>query len=177
MQWQHGRYSLSANGSLTLIPIAVDGRQLTSSPCSYDTSLYIRYHQSEFFSKYAVYIDPYHNVKRLDLYQFDGKPMNPMFLQYSPPQMLPTQTLNPTSSATGAAATKTASKFKKRGVGGHFDGEQYHIENPNNKKNMGTADKDPDSFDADSLWYLSIGMIGIGSIMYMMPASRSRQSM
>lgn len=176
MQWQHGRYALATNGSLKLQPIAVDGRQLTSSPCSYASSLYIRYHQPEFFLRYAVYTDPYHNVKRLDLYQFDGSPMNPMFLQYSPPQMLPTQTLNPTASATGAAATKTASQFKKRGVGGHFDGEQYHIENPNNKKNSGVISKDPDSFDADYLWYMGVGMIGIGSIMYMIPTTRSRQT-
>lgn len=35
-------------------------------------------------------------MKRLDLYKFDGSPMNPMFLAYSPPQMLPTITMNPT---------------------------------------------------------------------------------
>jgi hypothetical protein len=35
-------------------------------------------------------------LKRLDLYKFDGSPMNPMFLAYNPPQMLPTITMNPT---------------------------------------------------------------------------------
>lgn len=35
------------NGSLSLTPIAVDGRQLTSQPCNGDVSVYIRYNQSE----------------------------------------------------------------------------------------------------------------------------------
>jgi hypothetical protein len=97
--------------------------------------------------------------------------MHPMFLEYSPPQMLPTQTLNPTSTASGAAATTTAAKLKKRGVGGHFDGEQYHIENPNHDegKDQSVVHKEVGSFDVDKLWYIGIGMIGLGSVMYMIP--------
>jgi hypothetical protein len=47
MQWQHGTYSLPGNGSILLQPIGVDGRQLVSSPCSYDESVYTRYEQPE----------------------------------------------------------------------------------------------------------------------------------
>jgi hypothetical protein len=47
MQWQHGTYSLPGNGSILLQPIGVDGRQLVSSPCSYDESMYTRYEQPE----------------------------------------------------------------------------------------------------------------------------------
>ena len=49
MQWQHGSFTKQANGSLVLVPIAVDGRQLYSDPCSYKTSVYTRYNQSELF--------------------------------------------------------------------------------------------------------------------------------
>jgi hypothetical protein len=49
IQWQHGSWIMNINGSLSLSPIAVDGRQLTSEPGVYDNSLYIRYNQSEYF--------------------------------------------------------------------------------------------------------------------------------
>jgi len=47
LQWQHGTYTLEANGSLILKPFAVDGRQVMSSPCSYDQSVYTRYNNPE----------------------------------------------------------------------------------------------------------------------------------
>lgn len=49
MQFQHGTFTKAANGSLTLTPFAVDGRQLLSNPCSYDQSIYTRYNQTEVF--------------------------------------------------------------------------------------------------------------------------------
>lgn len=49
MQWQHGRFYMDANGSLILQPIAVDGRQLLSEPCTYSNGIYTRYNQSELF--------------------------------------------------------------------------------------------------------------------------------
>ena len=50
IQWQHGTFTQNANGSLSLTPIAVDGRQQKSNPCAYQQSLYTRYHQTELFS-------------------------------------------------------------------------------------------------------------------------------
>lgn len=47
MQWQHGTYTKSANGSLSLKPYAVDGRQLFSDPCNHKEALYTRYEQPE----------------------------------------------------------------------------------------------------------------------------------
>lgn len=48
MQWQHGSWVFNANGSLSLTPIAVDGRQLTSAPCEDENhGIYVRYNQSE----------------------------------------------------------------------------------------------------------------------------------
>jgi hypothetical protein len=49
MQWQHGSWIQNANGSLTLTPIAVDGRQLMSEPCNGKTGVYTRYNQTELF--------------------------------------------------------------------------------------------------------------------------------
>lgn len=95
MQWQHGAYTLFVNGSLSLSPIAVDGRQLLSDPCERPVGTYTRYNQTELFKSFSVYEDPYHEEQRLDLYAFDGAPMHPMYLTYNPPEMLPSSTLNP----------------------------------------------------------------------------------
>lgn len=50
MQWQHGTFTMSSDGSLDLKPIEKDGRQLESDPCSSDLGLYTRYNQSERFN-------------------------------------------------------------------------------------------------------------------------------
>jgi len=68
----------------------------------------MRYNQTEFFSEVQLAIDPYNQQWRLNLFQWDGTPVNPMWLAMTPPQMLPTQTLNPTVSATGSGAPATA---------------------------------------------------------------------
>ncbi|KAE8359750.1 chaperone for protein-folding within the ER, fungal-domain-containing protein [Aspergillus caelatus] len=94
MQWQHGKFVLNSDGSLQLTPIASDGRQLVSDPCSSSLATYTRYNQTETFN---VSKDPYHGIQRLDLKSFDDSPMHPMYLVYQPPQMLPTTTLNPVS--------------------------------------------------------------------------------
>jgi hypothetical protein len=159
MQWQHGTYTVYSNGSIVLIPIGVDGRQLTSAHCSYDNAVYIRYEQFELFKSYQVETDPYHNVPRLNLFKFDGSPMQPMYLMYSPPQMLPTQTLNPTTVA-GAQATGKA-KVKR-------DGEQEIL--------MGAGKgfvQQPRSelYNADRWWWAGVGLTALGTVMYMLPTS------
>ena len=55
---------------------------------------------------YRVYNDPFHNVLRLDLYQWDGTPVNTLYLIYKPPEMLPTTTINPIPKATATGRTK-----------------------------------------------------------------------
>ncbi|KNG90851.1 protein rot1, partial [Aspergillus nomiae NRRL 13137] len=97
MQWQHGKFVLNSDGSLELTPIASDGRQLLSDPCSSSVATYTRYNQTETFNSFQVSKDPYHGIQRLDLKSFDDSPMHPMYLVYQPPQMLPTTTLNPVS--------------------------------------------------------------------------------
>ena len=49
MQFQHGTFEKSPNGSLVLTPFEVDGRQLVSDPCNSKSSVYTRYSQAELF--------------------------------------------------------------------------------------------------------------------------------
>ncbi|KAI2788209.1 Protein rot1 [Penicillium oxalicum] len=111
MQWQHGSYILLSNGSLVLTPIAVDGRQLLSEPCKKDSSTYIRYNNTELVKAFSVRIDPYHGIRRLDLTQGDGKIMQPMYLAYQTPKMLPTSTLNPTPTSSRKKRDLSASNL------------------------------------------------------------------
>jgi len=107
MQWQHGTYSVLPDGSLILEPFTSDGRQLISDPCENPkNSEYFRYNQTEIYKRYLVYTDDFHNIPRLDLFRFDGSPMTPMYLVYQPPEMLPTQTLNPTAMAYATSDAK-----------------------------------------------------------------------
>ena len=49
MQWQHGSFQISSSGSLQLVPISVDGRQLTSDPCNSQYSVMTRENTTETF--------------------------------------------------------------------------------------------------------------------------------
>lgn len=137
LQFQHGVYQIVppndpalpplppdqtpfVGPAIILTPIGVDGRQLTSNPCGGGgKSVYLRYNQTEYMRGYAVGIDPYHKAKRLDLFGYDGTPLNVMYLAYSPPQMLPTQTMNPTAKVTTSArAQQTGSSNVKRSLSG-----------------------------------------------------------
>lgn len=94
---------------------------------------------------------------RLDLYQFDGSPMNAMYIAYSPPVMLPTQTMNPT-------ATPTATGNAKRGLG---DGE---LNVPLNK-NAKHIKRETDSSWMDNtnmIWWAGVGMTVFGGAAYLL---------
>ncbi|EMC93268.1 hypothetical protein BAUCODRAFT_36940 [Baudoinia panamericana UAMH 10762] len=160
MQWQHGNWVMNANGSLTLTPIEVDGRQLLSSPCEYQTGIYTRYNVTEQFQRYSQYIDPYHNIPRLDLFRFDGSPMNPMYLVYKPPQMLPTSTLNPTSATATNKAKRTPAANMEIPVDWKIKlaGEQAH-----------GGESVVHRINADRLWWIGLGMTGVGGLLYLGP--------
>ena len=98
-------------------------------------------------------------MQRLDLYGFDGTPVQPLYLMYSPPQMLPTSTLNPTATATATAGSKA-----KRGLDGEvplnwksqFDGNRQ-------------AGKVVQRINAERLWWVGLGMTGVGGLLYLGP--------
>lgn len=160
MQWQHGSYVAHDNGSLTLTPIAVDGRQLMSVPCNSSSATYTRYNQSEYIEMYRVEEDNYKKVQRLTLFQWDGTPVIPLYLAYSPtPMMLPTTTLNPTSSA------KSSSKAKR----GISDEEEEEVIPLNiNAKHIKRGIVDEKGIDAGLLWWTGIGMTVFGGVAYML---------
>jgi len=160
MQWQHGTYSLPGNGSLILTPIAVDGRQLTSSPCSYSSSVYIRYEQQELIKSYQALTDEFHNVPRLNLFRFDGSPQQPLYLVATSPEMLPTQTLNPTTSAPAATGK---SKMKRD----FTEDATQRVES----LLKGAIPMPSDPFNADRWWWVGVGLTALGTAMYMMPTS------
>ena len=154
-----------------------------SSPCSYDEAVYTRYEQPELMKSYQVLTDPYHNVPRLNLFQFDGRPMQPMYLVLNPPQMLPTQTLNPT-----ATATPTKKAKAKRNQEGDGDAEElspeelaqkllqqnHHQDAPLNK-NVLLAGRKSELYNPDKFWWVGVGLVAVGTVLYMWPTKQEHQ--
>ena len=76
--------------------------------------------------------------------------MQPLYLVYSPPQMLPTQTLNPTAST--ASATGKAKRGLEREVPSNFKMRaQSQVMNP------------------DRWWWTGLAFTGIGGLLYFGP--------
>jgi len=155
MQWQHGTYQKQSDGGLTLTPIVEDGRQLQSAPCQSKNSVYSRYNQSESFEKYAQYTDKYHGIPRLDLYEFNGAPLPPLYLAYKPPQMLPTSTLHPAGGAKATGSSKLKRSLEGLGLKMHEDIELVPLMKAHSPW-----------LDADRWWWFGLGMTGIGSVLY-----------
>lgn len=180
MQFQHGKYQKFDNGSLVLIPFAVDGRQLISDPCKSSTAVYTRYVQQELFQvrlscpnkmecdeilmtyasrkKYEVVTDKFSNTQRLDLFAFDGAPLNPMYLAYKPPQMLPTQPLNPTSTS-ASEAEQTSSVPSKRDLE-----DSKIVQMPMRTEDFSRTERRTPN--ADRLWWFGAGITALGGVGY-----------
>ena len=105
---------------------------------------------------YEVVVDDYSKAQRLNLYAFDGSPLNPMYLAYKPPEMLPTQTLNPTATGSGAGATSTG-KIKRNTQSTDAFGA------PLNKNILG---RHRESVNADKWWWIGLGMTALGGVGY-----------
>lgn len=93
--WQHGNYTMSSNGSLTLTPFAGDGRQLIQDGCSRESSSIIPYDQEEYMRGFYIRQEWHYGSGGyyLELLQFDGTPKPWLWQVYNPPNMLPTQQL------------------------------------------------------------------------------------
>lgn len=160
--YQHGTYKQGSSGSLTLTPFNIDGRQLLSEPCKDDgVSSYTRYQQQESFKGYAVYIDPYHGRWRLDLTKSDGSIMQPLYLAYRPPQMLPTITMNPTADA---KATTASSKEKRDTHGLELNLGQRVRRGLENRFKTNAIKQE--GFDYNLWWYTSATVMGLGAVMF-----------
>lgn len=86
--------------------------------------------------------------------------MIPMYLAYKPPQMLPTQTMNPTSAATasGAPAGPTG-KVKRTAEGDEILPFNRHVLK---KRGKGGA-----LIDAERWWWIGVGMTALGGVGYL----------
>jgi hypothetical protein len=184
LQWQHGTVVMNANLSLSLTPFEVDGRQLLSDPCTSSSATYTRYNQSELFmvrihpsayppsdavanglQKWQVYVDPYTKLTRLDLYEFDGSLMNPLFLAYSPPLMLPTVTLNPTAAATStAAATPKGKRSVEDLLTFPLNKDAKHIKRENFQAPLSLLER----IDLNVIWWAGVGMTIFGGAAYLL---------
>ena len=163
MTFQHGTYKVYDNGTLVLTPISVDGRQLVSDPCNdKGVSSYNRYSQEETFKSYLVVLDDYYGVYKLLLYKFDGSPMQPLYLAYRPPLMLPTETLNPTSTAADSTESTSTGSNSKR------DSLSNLVKRSLENKYRTNAIKQPsDSFFMSNIfWYISASVIVLGSLLF-----------
>lgn len=171
MQWQHGSYQKHSNGSLTLWPIEVDGRQLYSDPCKSKHGQYTRYNQSELFNRYEVFIDPYHNIFRLNLFRFDNSPMNSMYLAYRPPVLLPSITLNPTVAPAAVTPTTVAAStiptinnnLPKRSENNDFQAPQSPKDQ---KQGFISRDKKFKLWNPDNTWILGLAMTSFGGFLF-----------
>lgn len=82
--------------------------------------------------------------------------MNPMYLHMSPPQMLPTSTLNPTTASSTSAARATGKV--KRGL-------EEEIRLPLNHKVVRNV-KRSEPINTDTWWWVGLSMVGFGSLLY-----------
>jgi hypothetical protein len=86
--------------------------------------------------------------------------MQPMYLMYTPPQMLPTTTLNPMTSETAS------NKMKKRGEGSIGLGAEVPL---NWKASLEAGKEGAMTINADRLWWIGLGMTGLGGLLYLGP--------
>ncbi|KAA1088154.1 Reversal of tor2 lethality [Puccinia graminis f. sp. tritici] len=91
--WQHGRYTLEANGSLTTQPIEADGRIQIQDPCAAQTSIITYYYQPGLYQTWQIFNDAHHNTYNLQLQAFDNALFPRLYLVTRPPDMLPTNQL------------------------------------------------------------------------------------
>lgn len=108
--------------------------------------------------KWQVSKDAYKGIERLDLYQFDGTPMNPMYLAYNPPQMLPTITMNPTATSTTAAESTSKAKRDIDELEVPFNKHAKHIKRDTDRKPV----------DASLIWWTGVGMTVFGGAAYLL---------
>ena len=106
-----------------------------------------------------------------------------MYLVLNPPQMLPTQTLNPT-----ATAMPTKKAKAKRDQEGNGDGEQLSSEEmaqkllqqnhpqdaPLNKRVL-LAGRKSELYNPKKFWWEGVGLVAVGTVLYMWPTKREQK--
>jgi len=112
VQWQHGTYETLANGSIVLNPFYTDGRQQVQDMCAAQSNIIQQFNQTTLFQSWRIFSDPQRGPK-LQIYQYNGAPLAPMYQLSQTPNMLPTTTL--TANVTeGQTTPSTASGSIRR---------------------------------------------------------------
>ncbi|KAG8214836.1 chaperone for protein-folding within the ER, fungal-domain-containing protein [Butyriboletus roseoflavus] len=106
MNWCHGTYDLVSNGSIVLHPFG-DGYQQIQDPCAPVSNFIENYNDTELYVMWMIYQDAVRGYT-LQLYQFDGTPLPPLWLVSTQPNMLPTQALRNVTSTGQTAAVLLA---------------------------------------------------------------------
>ncbi|KAI0662131.1 chaperone for protein-folding within the ER, fungal-domain-containing protein [Cubamyces menziesii] len=91
LNWHHGQYQLLDNGSIVLIPNG-DGYQQIQDPCAAETNFIQNYNDTELYDHWQIVQDQ-DAGPTLELFNFDGSPVAPLYQIYNPPNMLPTTKL------------------------------------------------------------------------------------
>ncbi|KAH9480663.1 Protein rot1 [Psilocybe cubensis] len=92
--WSHGKYTLNANGSISMSPFE-DGFQQVQDPCAAISNFIEPFTTPEYYKGWRIFMDASQGPK-LHMFQFDGTPLAPMFQVSVTPNMLPTQLLRNT---------------------------------------------------------------------------------
>jgi hypothetical protein len=117
---------------------------------------------------------------------FDGSPLQPMYLVLSPPQMLPTQTLNPTAVPVATKRSVPLPGFVERLVR-RMEGEEELEERESQEVLMGQHPGAPlnrgallpvrrgERWNPDRFWWVGVGMVAVGTVLYMWPTKVEQQ--
>jgi hypothetical protein len=97
LAWLHGKFEIVSNGSVVMTPNG-DGYQQIQDPCGAISNFIENYNKTELYQTYAFSTDT-DGRKKLQLFQFDGAPLAPMYQVSATPNMLPTERLRNVSVA------------------------------------------------------------------------------
>lgn len=89
--WVHGTYTLHSNGSIVMVPFG-DGFQQIQDPCAPVSNFIETYNFTELYREWRIFNDATDGYK-LHLFQFDGAPVAPQYLENVNPIMHPTRPL------------------------------------------------------------------------------------
>merc|ERR1712098_49362 len=103
------------------------------------------------------------SASALDLYQFDGSPIQPMYLAFTPPKMLPTITMNPTTASAGKKAKRTAGADPEADHG-------YDVPLNKDAIHMKRDFEQPllHRVDLNMVWWTGVGMTLFGGVAYLL---------
>ncbi|TIC35747.1 methionine adenosyltransferase II, beta [Wallemia mellicola] len=88
--WQHGTYVINDDNGIDTTPIAEDGRIQVEDPCAASSNVLTTANITRNFQSFLPFDDPVKDKKALQLYDFDGSLLAPMYLISKSPNMLPT---------------------------------------------------------------------------------------